>query len=84
MLTIVVGGIALIDVVRGSNACHVCQHPIAWAGNIFGGLVVAHGSEVSAEVTVVGKTGNMIDLGVQIQCEACNAINQFTAQQTVL
>lgn len=73
----------MIETVRGNNACYVCGNPIAWTGNIFGGLSIAHGSEVMAEVTVVGKNGNLVDLGVQIQCEACNAINQFQAKQTV-
>jgi hypothetical protein len=74
----------MLEIVRGTDACYVCGHPISWAGNMFGGLVVAHGTELIAEVTVVGKNGDQVDLGVQIQCVECNAINQFQSTQTVL
>lgn len=48
-----------------------------WTGDIFGNLIISHGNEVDATVSVTGVKDDHVELAVQVQCPECGAVNQF-------
>ncbi len=73
------------DVIHASHTCYACGRPIAWVGNVFGGLTVSHGNEVDATVCVSKGTNQsgQVELAIQLQCPECKAVNQFKALHKV-
>ncbi|GLG02229.1 hypothetical protein Alches_22700 [Alicyclobacillus hesperidum subsp. aegles] len=65
--------------IHATHTCYACGHIMPFAGHIFGGIVVAHGNEVDATISVTGTTSNYVEMAIELQCPKCNAINQFKA-----
>ncbi len=72
-------GKTMEDTIHAGHTCFACGHVIAWAGNLFGGLTVSHGSEVDATICVSQSANpyGQVELSVQLQCSKCKAVNQF-------
>ncbi|WP_245630082.1 hypothetical protein [Alicyclobacillus acidiphilus] len=63
--------------IHASHTCFACGHTMGWAGDIYGGIVVAHGNEVGADVSVIGSDPTYVHMAIQLQCPECGAVNQF-------
>jgi len=65
--------------IHAYHTCFACGHVIPFAGHMFGGIVLSHGNEVDATVTVTGAKGPYVEMSIQLQCPRCHAVNSFTA-----
>ena len=65
--------------IHAYHTCFACGHVMPFAGHMFGGIVVSHGNEVDATITVTGAKGPYIEMSVELQCPRCHAVNSFTA-----
>ncbi|WAH38441.1 hypothetical protein [Alicyclobacillus dauci] len=62
---------------HASHTCFACENMMPWTGDVFGGVIISHGNEIDATVSVTGIKGNFVELSVQAQCPECGAVNQF-------
>lgn len=69
----------LDDELHATHTCYICDHSMAWVGNVFGGLTISHGNEINATVAVSKEENgqNQVELAIQLQCPECGSINQF-------
>jgi len=65
--------------IHAYHTCFACGHVIPFAGHMFGGIVLSHGNEIDATITVTGAKGPYIEMSIQLQCPRCHAVNSFTA-----
>lgn len=63
--------------IHSSHNCFACGHTIGWAGNVYDGIVVSHGEEVEAAITLIGSDDSYVHMAIQLECPECGAENRF-------
>ncbi|MFB5190097.1 hypothetical protein [Alicyclobacillus fastidiosus] len=62
---------------HASHTCFACDHNFPWTGDVFGNVIITHGNEVDATISVSAQQGDYVECAVQLQCPECGAVNQF-------
>lgn len=63
--------------IHATHTCFACSHLMSWTGDIFGGILVTHGNEIDATITLTGEKGDFVEMDIQLQCPECGSVNQF-------